>query len=73
MVIGKAFFNSLHYAYFYYKRLALGTIFPDILYSGKDDGEVLIEWDTKRLSMLTCVDLSVLPTKKQEMALKLAN
>jgi hypothetical protein len=72
MVIGKAFFNSLHYAYFYYKRLTPVTIFPDILYSTKDDGEVLIEWDTERLSMLTFIDLSILPSKKHEIALKLA-
>jgi hypothetical protein len=48
------------------------TIFPDILYSTKDDGEVLIEWDTKRLSMLTFIDMSLMPAKQHEMALKLA-
>jgi len=47
LVIGKALFNTQHYSYFLYRQKPLNdSTMPDILYSTKDEGEILIEWDS---------------------------
>lgn len=61
LVIGKALFNTQHYSYFFYRQTPLNrATLPDILYSTKDEGEILIEWDSllKDLSMRIFIDIT---------------
>lgn len=61
LVIGKALFNTQHYSFFLYKNNPPPQeIKPDILYSTKDEGEILIEWDAERniLCMRIFVDIT---------------
>jgi hypothetical protein len=53
---------------------ARNAIWPDILYTQKKDGEILIEWNdsTKKLGMLTFVDLQEVYPEKQQVAIELA-
>lgn len=60
-MIGKSLFNTQHYSFFLYKkRLPAECVKPDILYSTKDEGEILIEWDSaaNKLSMKVFVDIT---------------
>jgi hypothetical protein len=47
---------------------------PDIIYSIKDEGEILVEWDTtiKKLSMKVFVDFTNVYQNKHKYALELA-
>lgn len=76
LVIGKALFNTQHYAYFLYKHTPLNcTTMPDIIYSTKDEGEILIEWNSaiKELTMRIFVDIANLDSKMQRYATHLVS
>lgn len=49
------------------------SIKPDILYSTKDEGEILIEWDSeaKQLCMRIFVDITNVYSKKHKYAMNL--
>ena len=51
------------------------SISPDILYSTKDDGEILIEWDSKhkQMAMRIFVDITNVYSKKQKYAMNLVS
>jgi serine/threonine protein kinase len=76
MVIGKALFNTQHYSFFLYKQcVPAPSLKPDILYSTKDEGEILIEWDsdTKQLCMRIFVDITNVYSKKHKYAMNLVS
>ena len=74
LVIGKALFNTQHYSFFLYKQVMPSKqVKPDILYSTKDEGEILIEWDElhNQLSMRIFVDITNVYQKKHKYAVNL--
>lgn len=76
LVIHKALFNTQHYSFFLYKMdMPSEFIKPDILYSTKEEGEILIEWDSQAndLTMRIFVDISNLFESKHSYAMDLVS
>jgi hypothetical protein len=76
LVIHKSLFTSQHYSFFLYKNTPpTPFVKPDILYSTKDEGEILIEWDTQNeeLTMRIFVDISNLYESKHTFAMDLVS